>query len=69
MARRLKQTGHWDTGQSAGPDWTNGHKRAFAAFQRTLRLEGSGDTSGIPDKAAWDRLRVPRTTPVPKKEG
>lgn len=68
MAYRLYQEGHWGTAQSPGPDWTNGHKRAFAAFQHALRPKGGGDVSGIPDEVAWDRLRVPRVTPRPKEE-
>lgn len=67
MAYRLHQEGHWNTAQSPGPDWTTGHKRAFAAFQHTLRPKGGGDTSGIPDEVAWDRLQVPRVTPRPKE--
>ncbi|MEV3996760.1 hypothetical protein AB0K62_13920 [Streptomyces halstedii] len=67
MAYRLFQEGHWTTAQSPGPDWTTGHKRAFAAFQHTLRPKGGGDTSGIPDEVAWDRLQVPRVTPRPKE--
>ncbi|MFJ3283384.1 peptidoglycan-binding protein [Streptomyces halstedii] len=69
MAYRLHQEGHWNTAQSPGPDWTTGHKRAFAAFQHTLRPKGGGDTSGIPDEVAWDRLQVPRVTPLPKRAG
>lgn len=68
MARRLAQEGHWDSKQSAGPDWTNGHRRAFAAFQRTLRPKEGGDVSGIPDEVAWGRLQVPRVSPVPREE-
>lgn len=66
MAYRLYQEGHWNTAQSPGPDWTNGHKRAFAAFQHTLRPKGGGDVSGIPDEVAWDQLHVPRVTSRPK---
>ncbi|MFD7855133.1 peptidoglycan-binding protein [Streptomyces microflavus] len=68
MARRLAQEGHWESSQSAGPDWTNGHKRAFASFQRTLRPKEGGDVSGIPDEVAWDRLQVPRVSPTPRRE-
>ncbi|MFJ9988574.1 peptidoglycan-binding protein [Streptomyces globisporus] len=68
MARRLVQEGHWTTTQPAGPDWTNGHKRAFAAFQHTLRPKEGGDVSGIPDQVAWDRLQVPRVSPAPTRE-
>ncbi|MFB8122109.1 peptidoglycan-binding protein [Streptomyces bacillaris] len=68
MARRLAQEGHWPTTQPAGPDWTRGHRRAFAAFQRTLRPKEGGDVSGIPDEVAWDRLQVPRVSPAPREE-
>ncbi|MGW7398128.1 peptidoglycan-binding protein [Streptomyces cyaneofuscatus] len=68
MARRLAQEGHWESTQTTGPDWTNGHKRAFAAFQRTLRPKEGGDVSGIPDEVAWDRLQVPRVSPAPREE-
>lgn len=68
MARRLVQEGHWPSTQPAGPDWTNGHKRAFAAFQHTLRPKEGGDVSGIPDQVAWDRLQVPRVSPAPTRE-
>ncbi|MFJ1782503.1 peptidoglycan-binding protein [Streptomyces anulatus] len=68
MARRLVQEGHWTTTQPAGPDWTNGHKKAFAAFQHTLRPKEGGDVSGIPDQVAWDRLQVPRVSPAPTRE-
>lgn len=63
LARRLQQEGHWNTAQSAGPDWTNAHKRAFAAYQHTLRPKEGGDVTGTPDKVAWDQLQVPRVSP------
>ncbi|MFF6931481.1 peptidoglycan-binding protein [Streptomyces californicus] len=68
MARRLVQEGHWPSTQPAGADWTNGHRKAFAAFQHTLRPREGGDVSGIPDQVAWDRLQVPRVTPAPTRE-
>ncbi|ACX71122.1 hypothetical protein pZL12.45c [Streptomyces phage ZL12] len=68
MARRLVQEGHWTTTQPAGPDWTNGHKKAFADFQHTLRPKEGGDVSGIPDQVAWDRLQVPRVSPIQNRE-
>ncbi|WP_399559587.1 peptidoglycan-binding protein (plasmid) [Streptomyces chartreusis] len=66
MARRLGAEGHGD-GRHLGPDWTNAHRDAFARFQHTLRPKGSGDVSGIPDETAWDRLQVPRVTPLPQE--
>ncbi|WP_329046950.1 peptidoglycan-binding protein [Streptomyces sp. NBC_01422] len=67
MAHRLQQEGHWATAQAVGPDWTNAHKRAFAAYQHTLRPKEGGDVSGIPDKVAWDQLQVPRVSPRPRR--
>lgn len=63
MARRLEAEGHGD-GRHLGPDWTNAHRDAFAAWQRTLRPKEGGDVSGIPDQVAWDRLQVPRVSPA-----
>lgn len=66
MARRLQQEDCTD-GRPLGPDWTTAHRDAVAAWQRTLRPKESGDVSGIPDQTAWDRLRVPRVTPLPQE--
>jgi hypothetical protein len=63
MAGRLEAEGCTD-GRYLGPDWTNAHRDAFAAWQRTLRPKEGGDVSGIPDQVAWDRLRVPRVSPM-----
>ncbi|WP_052479924.1 peptidoglycan-binding protein [Streptomyces sp. NBRC 110035] len=66
MARRLDAEGCTD-GRHLGPDWTTAHRDAFATWQRTLRPKEGGDVSGIPDQVAWDRLHVPRITPLPKE--
>lgn len=63
MGRRLEQEGHALEGVRLGPDWTNAHRRAFAAHQQTLRPKGAGDVSGIPDEVAWIALKVPRVSP------
>ncbi|CQR59174.1 hypothetical protein [Streptomyces leeuwenhoekii] len=63
MAARLEVEGCTD-GRYLGPDWTNAHRDAFAAWQRTLRPKEGGDVSGIPDQVAWDRLQVPRVSPM-----
>ncbi|HEX5568016.1 MAG TPA: hypothetical protein VFY14_14000 [Streptomyces sp.] len=65
MAVRLQQEGH--AGRRLGADWTTAHRRAFASYQESLRPKGGGDTSGIPDQTAWDRLRVPRVSPLPQE--
>jgi hypothetical protein len=66
MAARLEAEGCGD-GRYLGPDWTNAHRDAFAAWQRKLRPKGAGDVAGIPDETAWDRLQVPRVTPLPQE--
>ena len=66
MARRLEAEGVTD-GRYLGPDWTNAHKAAFAEWQKKLRPKEAGDVSGIPDQVAWDRLHVPRVSPLPKE--
>ncbi|MFI1161352.1 hypothetical protein [Streptomyces sioyaensis] len=63
MGRRLEHEGHAPEGVRLGQDWTNAHRRAFAAHQHTLRPKESGDVSGIPDEVAWNALRVPRVSP------
>ncbi|MFF7795533.1 hypothetical protein [Streptomyces sp. NPDC007991] len=66
MARRLEAEGHSD-GRPMGADWTNAHRDAFTRFQRTLRPKEGGDVSGIPDQVAWERLQVPRVSPLPRE--
>jgi hypothetical protein len=66
MARRLEQEDCTD-GRYLGPDWTNAHKDAFARWQKQLRPKEGGDVSGIPDQVAWDKLHVPRVSPLPKE--
>ncbi|MER6092462.1 peptidoglycan-binding protein [Streptomyces bluensis] len=67
MGSRLHQEGHAEPGQQLGPDWTNAHKRAFAAWQHQLRPKEGGDVSGIPDEAAWNKLQVPRVSRLPEE--
>ncbi|MEW2187755.1 hypothetical protein AB0900_31190 [Streptomyces cellulosae] len=67
MAARLRQEGCTD-GRPLGPDWTNAHRDAFAVWQKKLRPKEGGDVSGTPDQVAWDRLQVPRVSPLPRQE-
>lgn len=67
MAARLRQEGCTD-GRPLGPDWTNAHRDAFANWQKKLRPKEGGDVTGIPDQVAWDKLEVPRVTPLPRQE-
>ncbi|GGV26656.1 peptidoglycan-binding protein [Streptomyces spectabilis] len=43
-----------------GPEWTGADVLSYAAWQRRLGYAG-GDADGVPGRASWDRLRVPRT--------
>ncbi|MCA1220242.1 peptidoglycan-binding protein [Streptomyces sp. 8L] len=63
-ARRLAAEGCWQSQQRPGQDWTRAHRKAFAAWQETLRPKGAGNVSGIPDEVSWDKLRVLRVSPV-----
>ncbi|MGV9226395.1 hypothetical protein ACWDPF_27425 [Streptomyces albogriseolus] len=65
---RLTREGHNPPGKTLGPDWTTAHRDAWSSFQKTLRPKESGDVSGIPDEIAWDALKVPRVSPLPKQE-
>lgn len=66
MARRLEAEGCTD-GRYLGPDWTNAHRDAFANWQRQLRPKEGGDVSGTPDEVAWNKLHVPRVSPLPQE--
>ena len=68
MSSRLDAEGCTTPGRPLGPDWTNAHRDAFAAWQKQLRPKGSGDTSGIPDQVAWDKLQVGRISPLPSEQ-
>ncbi|AKZ60822.1 hypothetical protein SAM23877_p113 (plasmid) [Streptomyces ambofaciens ATCC 23877] len=64
---RLTREGHNPAGKTLGPDWTTAHRDAWKSFQQELRPKSGGDTSGIPDETAWNRLHVPRVSPLPKE--
>ncbi|WP_030188190.1 hypothetical protein [Streptomyces violaceorubidus] len=64
---RLTREGHAPAGKTLGPDWTTAHRDAWKSYQESLRPKGGGDTSGIPDETAWNRLQVPRVSPAPKE--
>jgi hypothetical protein len=66
MAHRLHEEG-CSNGRRLGADWTNAHRDAFATWQKQLRPKEGGDVSGTPDQIAWDKLRVPRVSPLPKE--
>ena len=59
MGRRLvaESCGKYKTGP--GPNWTNSDKASYAAWQRKLGYTGAA-ADGIPGKASWDKLRVPK---------
>ncbi|WP_328911042.1 peptidoglycan-binding protein [Streptomyces sp. NBC_00234] len=49
--------GRYDVGP--GPVWGEADRRSYAAWQRELGYSG-GAADGVPGRASWDRLRVPR---------
>ena len=67
MAARLAAEGATD-GRHLGPDWTTAHRDAFANWQKQLRPKEGGDVTGIPDQVAWEKLQIPRVTPLPPQE-
>ncbi|MFJ2202471.1 peptidoglycan-binding protein [Streptomyces violaceusniger] len=60
MGRRLVAEGCGRYASGPGPDWTNADKKSYAAWQRKLGYSGD-DADGIPGKASWDKLRVPKS--------
>ncbi len=59
MGRRLVAEGCGKYKQGPGPNWTNADKASYAAYQRKLGYTGAA-ADGIPGKASWDKLRVPK---------
>ncbi|MEU6925468.1 peptidoglycan-binding protein [Streptomyces sp. NPDC046631] len=60
MGRRLVAEGCGKYSTGPGPDWTNADKASYAAYQRKLGYSGSA-ADGIPGKASWDKLCVPKS--------
>ena len=60
MGRRLVEEGCGRYHSGPGPEWTDVDRQSFAAWQHKLSFSGS-DADGIPGKASWDRLHVPKT--------
>lgn len=59
MGRRLVAVGCSRYNSGPGPNWTNSDKASYAAWQRKLGYTGDA-ADGIPGKASWDKLRVPK---------
>lgn len=59
MGRRLVLMGCSHYASGPGPNWTNADKASYAAWQRKLGYTGV-DANGIPGKASWDQLRIPK---------
>lgn len=60
MGRRLVAEGCGRYATGPGPNWTNSDKSSYAAWQRKLGYSGAA-ADGIPGKASWDKLRVPKS--------
>lgn len=59
VGRRLVAEGCGRYAVGPGPVWDEADRRSYAAWQRRLGYNG-GSADGIPGRADWDRLRVPR---------
>jgi LysM repeat protein len=59
MGRRLVAEGCGRYNFGPGPQWTNADRNSYAAWQRKLGYSGD-DADGIPGKASWDALKVPK---------
>ncbi|MFF2731766.1 peptidoglycan-binding protein [Streptomyces sp. NPDC058008] len=60
MGRRLVAEGCGKYATGPGPNWTNKDKASYAAYQRKLGYTGTA-ADGIPGKASWDALKVPKS--------
>lgn len=59
MGRRLVAVGCGRYSSGPGPNYTLSDRKSYAAYQRKLGYSGDA-ADGVPGKASWDRLRVPR---------
>lgn len=59
MGKRLVAEGCGKYNAGPGPNWTNADRRSYAAWQKKLGYSGDA-ADGIPGKASWDKLRVPK---------
>ncbi|MGW1979229.1 peptidoglycan-binding protein [Streptomyces sp. NPDC001889] len=60
MGRRLVAEGCGRYQVGPGPSWSEADRKSYAAWQRKLGYTGAA-ADGIPGRASWDRLRVPKT--------
>ncbi|MFF8959097.1 peptidoglycan-binding protein [Streptomyces sp. NPDC014894] len=60
VGRRLVAEGCGRYTIGPGPRWSDADRSSYAAWQRKLGHSGA-DADGVPGRASWDRLRVPRT--------
>ncbi len=59
VGRRLVEEGCGRYEIGPGPMWTEADRASYAAWQHKLGYRG-GAADGVPGRASWDRLRVPR---------
>lgn len=59
MGRRLVAVGCSRYQSGPGPNWTNADRSSYAAWQRKLGYTGDA-ADGIPGKASWDALKIPK---------
>lgn len=59
MGRRLVAEGCGRYATGPGPNWTTADRDSYAQWQRKCGYSGSS-ADGVPGKATWDKLRVPK---------
>ncbi|MFE3475672.1 peptidoglycan-binding protein [Streptomyces bacillaris] len=59
MGKRLVAEGCARYAVGPGPRWSQADRNSYAAWQRKLGYTGAA-ADGIPSRASWDRLKVPR---------
>ncbi|MFI7320528.1 peptidoglycan-binding protein [Streptomyces venezuelae] len=60
VGRRLVKEGCGRYEVGPGPVWTEADRASYAVWQHRLGYRGA-DADGVPGRASWDRLRVPRS--------
>ncbi|WP_327259927.1 peptidoglycan-binding protein [Streptomyces sp. NBC_01240] len=60
MGRRLVAEGCGKYASGPGPNWTSKDRASYKAWQKKLGYTGSA-ADGIPGKASWEKLRVPKS--------
>ncbi|WP_420492967.1 peptidoglycan-binding protein [Kitasatospora camelliae] len=63
MGRRLVEEGCGKYQSGPGPQWSETDRASYQAWQEKLGYSGA-DADGWPGEGSWNRLRVPKVTPL-----